>query len=95
LPFIHPILFWLGLGGVSIPIVIHILNRRRFKIVEWAAMRFLLNAMRKNRRRLRLEEMILLALRCLILLLLGMALARFVGCSAIETRQRHAQQQQN
>ena len=85
MPFIHPILFWLGLGGVSIPILIHILNRRRFKIVEWAAMRFLLDAMRKNRRRLRLEEMILLVLRCLILLLLGMALARFVGCSAIET----------
>ena len=83
-PFLHPILFWLGLGGISIPIVIHILNRRRFKIVDWAAMRFLLEAMRKNRKRLRLEELILLALRCLIVLLIGVALARFVGCSALD-----------
>jgi hypothetical protein len=91
LPFIHPILFWLGLGGVSIPILIHILNRRRFKIVEWAAMRFLLDAMRKNRRRLRLEEMILLVLRCLILLLLGMALASFDGGAPDESRQGHSE----
>jgi hypothetical protein len=83
MPFVHPILFWIGLAGISIPIVIHILNRRRFKIVDWAAMHFLLDALRKNRRRLRLEELILLALRCLILLLLGFGLARFVGCAAV------------
>jgi len=43
-------------------------------------MRFLLEALRKNRRRLRLEEWLLLALRCLVMLLLGVGLARFVGC---------------
>ncbi|MBN1556338.1 MAG: BatA domain-containing protein [Phycisphaerae bacterium] len=80
MPFIHPILFWLGVAGISVPIIIHILNRRRFRVVEWAAMRFLLEALRKNRRRLRLEELILLAMRCLVLLLLGIALARFTGC---------------
>jgi hypothetical protein len=31
-------------GAVSIPIIIHLLNRRRFKVVTWAAMRFLLAA---------------------------------------------------
>ena len=31
-------------GAVSIPIIIHLLNRRRFRIVPWAAMRFLLAA---------------------------------------------------
>ena len=40
-----------GLCSASIPIIIHMLNRRRFKTVEWAAMEFLLRAMRKNRRR--------------------------------------------
>lgn len=80
MPFLHPLLFWLGVCGVSIPIIIHILNRRRFRIVDWAAMRFLLDALRKNRRRLRIEELILLALRCLIILLLGLGLARFSGC---------------
>lgn len=84
MPFIHPILFWLGLGAVSVPVAIHILNRRRYKIVDFAAMQFLLEALRKNRRRLQLEEWILLALRCLIILLLGLALARFTGCDAID-----------
>src|SRR5437867_2789515 len=38
-------------GAVSVPIIIHLLNRRRFRIVQWAAMRFLLSAQRKNARR--------------------------------------------
>ncbi|HEY7326561.1 MAG TPA: VWA domain-containing protein [Gemmataceae bacterium] len=62
-------------GAVSIPIIIHLLNRRRFKIVTWAAMRFLLAAQKKNSRRMRLEQILLLALRCLIVLLLVLAMA--------------------
>src|SRR5438067_4418800 len=72
--------FWAGLGLVSIPIIIHLLNRRRYKVVNWAAMEFLLRAMKKNRRRLRFEQWLLLATRCLLLLLLGAALARPLGC---------------
>src|SRR5687768_917417 len=72
--------FWAGLAAVSIPIIIHILNRRRFKTVTWAAMDFLLRAMKKNRRRLRFEQWVLLATRCLVLFLLGMALARPLAC---------------
>ena len=62
-----------GAVAMSIPIIIHILNRRRFKTVTWAAMEFLLRAMKKNRRRLRFEQWLLLATRCLVVLLLGMA----------------------
>src|SRR4051812_37818031 len=72
--------FWAGLAAVSIPIIIHILNRRRFKTVTWAAMDFLLRAMKKNRRRLRFEQWVLLATRCLLVFLLGLALARPLGC---------------
>lgn len=68
-----------GLALASIPIIIHILNRRRFKIVMWAAMEYLLAAMRKNRRRLRFEQLLLLITRCLLLALLGFALAK-PGC---------------
>lgn len=78
--FITPLFFFAGLGLVALPILIHILNRRRFRIVNWAAMEFLLRAMRKNRRRLRFEQMLLLATRCLVLLLLGLALSRPLGC---------------
>ena len=79
--FVTPWFFAAGVALASIPIVIHILNRRRFKTVNWAAMEFLLRALRRNRRRLRFEQWLLLAVRCLVLLLLGLALARPMGCT--------------
>jgi len=84
MPFVHPLIFWIGAGAVSVPILIHLLNRRRFRLLDWAAMRFLLESIRKNRRRLRIEELILLALRCLVILLLALAVARFTGCGGME-----------
>jgi hypothetical protein len=71
-----------GLLLAGIPIFIHILNRRRFKTVSWAAMEFLLRAMRKNRRRLRFERWLLLATRCALLAILGLALARPLACQS-------------
>jgi hypothetical protein len=50
-------------------------------VVNWAAMEFLLQAMRKNRRRLKFEQWLLLATRCALLVLLGLALARPLGCA--------------
>jgi hypothetical protein len=66
-------------GVVAVPIVIHLLNRKRYRVVTWAAMRFLLNAQRKNSRRMRLEQLILLAVRCLIVLLVVLAMASVTG----------------
>ena len=74
--FLHPILAAVGIACVSIPIIIHILMRRRRKPVMWAAMRFLLEAYRQHKRRLRLEQILLLAARCLLIALIGLALAR-------------------
>jgi hypothetical protein len=62
-------------GAVSVPVIIHLLNRKRFRVVTWAAMRFLLAAQRKNARRMRLEQLLLLIVRCLIVLLLLLAMA--------------------
>ncbi len=73
--FLNPLLL-AGLAAVSIPIIIHLLNRRKFRKVTWAAMRFLQKAIEQNQRRMRIEDMILLALRCLIVALLALALAR-------------------
>jgi hypothetical protein len=80
MPFVHPAIFYGGLIAASIPVIIHLLNRRRYKIRPWAAMQFLLEAVKRNRQRLRLEELLLLLLRCLIALVLGCTLARFTGC---------------
>ena len=70
--------FMLGLGALAVasPIIIHLLNRRRFKIVDWAAMDFLFEANKKNRRRVQIENLLLLFLRCLAMLLIGLLLAR-------------------
>ncbi|HEX3358834.1 MAG TPA: BatA domain-containing protein, partial [Tepidisphaeraceae bacterium] len=79
--FVTPGFFIAGALLASVPIIIHILNRRRFKTVNWAAMEFLLKALRRNRRRLRFEQWLLLAVRCLVLFFLGLALARPMGCN--------------
>ena len=73
--FLNPIMLF-GLAAVSVPIIIHLLNRRKFQKVVWAAMRFLSISVEQNQRRMRIEDMILLALRCLLLILLALALAR-------------------
>ncbi len=69
---------WLlgGLALAAIPLIIHLLHRRRYVEVDWAAMRFLLEATRKQSRRMRLENLILLILRTFVLALLVLALAR-------------------
>jgi len=81
--FQHAAIFWTGVATATVPILIHLLNRTRFRPRVWAAMQFLLESLRRNRRRLRIEELILLLLRCGILLLLAAALARFTGCAAL------------
>jgi hypothetical protein len=76
LVFFSPGFALAGACLVAAPILIHLLNRRRYRVVPWAAMDFLLAAMKKNRRRIRFEQWILLAARCLLVLLIGLALAR-------------------
>lgn len=84
LSFANGALLWGSLLFV-VPLVIHLLNRRRYKVIRWAAQDFLLLAYRRTRRRLTLESLLLLLLRCLLVALLAFALARpFVpGSSAI------------
>src|SRR5215475_9998275 len=74
--FLHPWFMVAGGALVSSPIVIHLINRMRFKRIRWAAMEFLLKSQKRNRRRLILEQLLLLALRCLLILLAGLLLGR-------------------
>jgi hypothetical protein len=75
LQFLNPALLF-GALLFTVPLIIHLLNRQRFKRRDWAAMEFLLAAYRKNRRRLRTENLLLLLLRCLIPIVLALAIAR-------------------
>lgn len=58
------------------PILIHLFNRRRYRTVEWAAMDFLREALRRNRKVLQIRDLLILALRVLCVLGFGFALAR-------------------
>lgn len=73
--FLNPWMLW-GTLGVAIPIVIHLLNRYRYRQIDWGAMELLRRAMIVRARRLHLEDWILLALRCFAVLLIALALAR-------------------
>src|SRR5437588_12478369 len=67
-------LMLLGLVALAIPPIIHLLNRRRFDVVDWGAMQFL-QVSEKTRRRLLLEELLLMLLRIGLLALLVFGLA--------------------
>ena len=90
LTIINPGLLWAGTALASVPVIIHLLNRLRFKRVVWAAMEFLVAAHRKNARRVRIEHLILLIIRTLIVLLLAAALARPVLEGLLATLGRSA-----
>src|SRR5439155_599665 len=73
--FLSPLLIWGTLLG-SIPLIIHLLNRRRFRRVEWAPMHYLKLTVRRNRRRLQIEQLLLLLVRIALPVLLFIFLAR-------------------
>lgn len=75
LTFLNPLLLW-AVPLAAVPIVIHLLNRRRFHQVRWAAMEYLLKALERNRKRLRMEQWLVLLLRTLAVLLLVALVAR-------------------
>ncbi|MGC8639893.1 MAG: BatA domain-containing protein [Isosphaeraceae bacterium] len=75
LSFLSPLLIWGTLLG-AIPIIIHLLNRRRFRVVEWSPMRHLKLTIRRNRRRIQIEQLLLLLLRIALPVLLFLLLAR-------------------
>src|SRR3954447_10492700 len=77
--FANPAYLVAGGALISSPIIIHLINRMRFKRLRWAAMEFLLKAQKRSRRRLIIEQLILLLLRCLLVALAALLVARFLG----------------
>ncbi|MFM1559191.1 MAG: PA14 domain-containing protein [Roseibacillus sp.] len=73
--FLNPWLL-LGLAGVLVPIILHMMRRQAAKPLDWGAMRFLFDTVAMRRRRMEWEDMLLMAARCLLIGLLALAIAR-------------------
>lgn len=72
-----------GALGIAIPVAIHLIGRRRAKVVRFAALDFLMSSNRKVARRLQLRELILLIVRALVCLAIPLALAKpYTSCAA-------------
>ncbi|MHB8897821.1 MAG: BatA domain-containing protein [Thermoguttaceae bacterium] len=65
-----------GAAAAAIPLLIHLLNRSRFRTIPWGAMHLLESVVRTNNRRIRLEQLLLLLVRCAIPAVLALCLAR-------------------
>ncbi len=74
LQFLNPLMLW-GLALVLLPVLVHLLSRRRHDVVVWGAMQFLALG-RTERRRVRIEQLLLLLIRMVLIALLALAMAR-------------------
>ncbi len=73
--FLQPILLY-ALPLITLPIIIHLINQRRYQTVRWAAMMFLLAANRMSRGYARIRQWLIMAVRILALAGLIFAISR-------------------
>lgn len=71
--FLAPALLF-GLAALAIPPVVHLLNRRRFDTIDWAAMQFL-QVSERTRKKIFLEQFLLMLLRMGLLLFIVLGVA--------------------
>ena len=65
-----------GAAAFLLPLIIHLINRRRVVRIEWGAMNLLHEALRQRKRNLKLEQLLLLLTRIAIPIVLALCLAR-------------------
>lgn len=80
--FLNPAVLF-GLLAASIPIIIHLLNLRKLKKIEFSTLQFLKELQKNKIRKIKIKQWLLLALRVLIILAIVTAFARptLVGVS--------------
>ncbi len=76
--FFNPGLLTVGGALIAVPVIIHLINRLRFRRVRFAAMEFLLQSQQRNRRRILLEQLLLLLMRMGIVAALVLLIARLI-----------------
>jgi hypothetical protein len=77
--FLHPsYVLPVGASLLAVPVIIHLINRLRYRRVRFAAMEFLLRSQQRNRRRLLIEQLLLLLLRMVIVAAILLLISRLV-----------------
>ena len=66
----------LGLVAAAGPVLLHLLRRRTADRVRWGAWMFILETLQRKRRKLMIEDIVILVLRTLVLVLAALAFAR-------------------
>lgn len=73
--FLSPYMLWSALA-ISLPIILHFWHQKKGKIIQWATIQWLLEKDQQPSRGIRLENILILILRCLFLLLLTFFLSK-------------------
>ncbi|MBI5471389.1 MAG: BatA domain-containing protein [Ignavibacteriae bacterium] len=73
--FLNPLLLF-GLIASAIPIIIHLLNLRKLKTIEFSTLRFLKELQKTKMRRVQIRQWLLLALRTLLIIAVVLAFSR-------------------
>lgn len=76
--FLFPTLLAIGLPLIAVPVLIHLINLRRQQKIRWAAMQFLVESERQNKRWILFKQWLLLATRMAAIALLVLLLAHVV-----------------
>lgn len=73
--FLNPLVL-IGLLAASIPIIIHLLNLRKLKVIEFSSIQFLKEMQKNKMRKLKIKQILLLILRTLVIVFLVLAFSR-------------------
>ena len=73
--FTQPVMLW-GVLAIAVPVFIHIWNKKKGIVIEWATTQWLLDKSQQQHRGIRLDNILLLVLRCLLIILLAFLLSQ-------------------
>lgn len=73
--FLNPLAL-IGLAAATIPIIIHLLNLRKLRTVEFSSLRFLKELQKTKMRRVKIQQVLLLIIRTLLVVALVLAFSR-------------------
>jgi len=73
--FLNPLVLF-GLIAASIPIIIHLLNLRKLKVIEFSSLQFLKEMQKNKMRKIRIKQILLLILRTLAIIFLVLSFSR-------------------